>query len=269
MLVDRASRAKVADRLSGQPKSHIYNTMRLCVAAAALLAIATPAGAQSAGTLEFSALGVWHNKTTTMDALRGFGFGSRVGVWLPAGFELEGQADVTLPANSIVVNRFKLYHLAGSLVFNVPAGSASLYLRGGYGKLLPRGCTFNGPCSSHGAATGGAGFRVPLGGGLFLRAEGMYRTRTVYDYRSFGGSVGFSLLSRSAGPTGLGPDDDGDGVANRRDRCRDTPRGALVDTRGCATDSDRDGVVDGVDRCPATPANTEVDRFGCPARRPD
>ena len=62
----------------------------------------------------------------------------------------------------------------------------------------------------------------------------------------------------------LDPDDDGDGVANRLDRCPDTPRGVEVDAAGCPLDSDGDGVPDSLDACPGTPQGVEVDAKGCP-----
>ena len=62
-------------------------------------------------------------------------------------------------------------------------------------------------------------------------------------------------------------DSDGDGVPDSKDACRNTPRGALVDARGCPRDSDGDGVYDGIDRCPDTPRGTEVDSKGCPVKK--
>jgi OOP family OmpA-OmpF porin len=61
----------------------------------------------------------------------------------------------------------------------------------------------------------------------------------------------------------LEPDTDGDGVADRRDRCPGTPRGLRVDDRGCPLDADGDGVFDDRDRCPGTPPGTVVDDHGC------
>lgn len=63
-----------------------------------------------------------------------------------------------------------------------------------------------------------------------------------------------------AGPA----DADGDGVADRMDKCPGTPRGATVDANGCPSDSDGDGVADGIDKCEGTPAGTMVDASGCP-----
>ena len=72
-----------------------------------------------------------------------------------------------------------------------------------------------------------------------------------------------ALLGYSWG-LGAPPDSDGDGVANRRDQCPDTPSGARVDPRGCPLDSDGDGVFDGLDRCPDTPVGVKVSAEGCP-----
>jgi hypothetical protein len=93
----------------------------------------------------------------------------------------------------------------------------------------------------------------------------MVRNRSIYDYTSFGSSIGLTFVSRTKpGPADL-LDSDRDGVSDRRDRCRDTPLGALVDSRGCPTDRDGDGVFDGIDRCPTTPPGAPVNEFGCPA----
>jgi len=61
-------------------------------------------------------------------------------------------------------------------------------------------------------------------------------------------------------------DSDGDGVADKRDRCPGTPEGARVDRSGCPSDADSDGVPDGIDECPRTSASAKgyVDIHGCP-----
>ncbi|MFH1687276.1 MAG: OmpA family protein [bacterium] len=63
---------------------------------------------------------------------------------------------------------------------------------------------------------------------------------------------------------GGAPDQDDDGVKDSKDKCPDTPRGAVVDKQGCPLDEDGDGVYDGLDSCAATPAGVKVDQFGCP-----
>ena len=67
----------------------------------------------------------------------------------------------------------------------------------------------------------------------------------------------------------LGPkiDTDGDGVADRKDKCPDTPAGALVDATGCIIDRDKDGFADNQDDCPD---NAGIAKFkGCPDRDND
>jgi len=59
-------------------------------------------------------------------------------------------------------------------------------------------------------------------------------------------------------------DSDGDGVADRKDKCPDTPAGAKVDEKGCPFDTDGDGVLDGIDQCPDTIKGWPVDEKGCP-----
>ncbi len=66
------------------------------------------------------------------------------------------------------------------------------------------------------------------------------------------------------GRCGCPLDTDGDGVWDSFDVCPGTPEGATVDERGCPRDTDGDGVFDGIDICPDTPAGAEVDAEGCP-----
>jgi len=58
-------------------------------------------------------------------------------------------------------------------------------------------------------------------------------------------------------------DTDGDGVADYLDKCPNTPTGVTVDAVGCPVDSDGDGVPDYLDKCPNTPTSVKVDAVGC------
>lgn len=65
-------------------------------------------------------------------------------------------------------------------------------------------------------------------------------------------------------------DPDGDGIERGRDRCPGTPKGTIVDGRGCKLntagnqlDRDGDGVPDNYDYCRKTPTGAEVDHLGC------
>jgi outer membrane protein OmpA-like peptidoglycan-associated protein len=59
-------------------------------------------------------------------------------------------------------------------------------------------------------------------------------------------------------------DTDEDGVFDKKDKCPDTPKGAIVDKVGCPSDADGDGVFDGIDQCPETPKGWPVNAQGCP-----
>jgi OOP family OmpA-OmpF porin len=62
---------------------------------------------------------------------------------------------------------------------------------------------------------------------------------------------------------GCPKDSDGDGVLDYKDVCPNTPQGAAVDKKGCPLDSDGDGIPDYRDQCPETPAGLKVDETGC------
>jgi len=57
-------------------------------------------------------------------------------------------------------------------------------------------------------------------------------------------------------------DADGDGVPDLLDVCSDTPKGVLVDAKGCPLDRDGDGVPDFLDEEPNTPKSAIVDSRG-------
>jgi outer membrane protein OmpA-like peptidoglycan-associated protein len=73
-----------------------------------------------------------------------------------------------------------------------------------------------------------------------------------------------AMLGWAWGFGGAPKDSDGDGVIDRKDKCPNTPRGAVVDVKGCPLDADGDGVYDGLDKCPGTPKGVKVDADGCP-----
>ena len=107
----------------------------------------------------------------------------------------------------------------------------------------------------------GAGARYRFGAYTQFRVEfeDLYAVSEVYS--NFHLSVGLSWVFGGGKPA----DSDADGVLDLKDRCPDTPAGALVDKHdGCPWDTDRDGVMEGVDQCAMTPSGWPVDEKGCP-----
>ena len=158
---------------------------------------------------------------------------------------------------------------SGSLVVNVlNASRMSVYVLGGYSRL-----DFGGTSPyrfTDGGFHGGAGAKFFMSSRFALRfeARGIYTPSTTSAFP--GGSKNATHLMASAGLAFFQPDAaptadaDHDGVADKRDACPDTPRGATVDNRGCPADADSDGVLNGIDQCPNTPTGATVDATGCP-----
>lgn len=177
------------------------------------------------------------------------GIGSGVGVGGGA-MVLTPRFDITLSSN--VSNNFNIYVPIGVGVTRHTAG----------------GPTDANRITSKFGVHGGLGIRSFLSDNVAIRLEGRM-TYDKYD-ETFGsgdqnayngqGSLGLAFFAGA----GAARDTDMDGVADKRDRCANTPRGAMVDANGCPRDADRDGVADGIDRCANTPANTPVDATGCP-----
>ena len=142
-----------------------------------------------------------------------------------------------------------------------------------------------------------------VGGGAMLFDKNLDLTKEKVDFiaPSFGGGVNFKLgptvmlnlqetflysnadkrdgivkdrndayLFHTAGLTfnfGKKKDADNDGVADRNDKCPNTPVNTAVDKSDCPLDKDKDGVADYLDKCPDI-AGTEA-LSGCPDKDGD
>ena len=111
----------------------------------------------------------------------------------------------------------------------------------------------------------GGGLRFFFGDHFGLRLDARYVSADAgdsIDNRQNNGEANLGATFAFGG--GPPKDGDSDGVRDSKDDCPDTPRGAMVDSKGCPTDSDRDGVFNGIDQCPDTPRGVTVDARGCP-----
>src|SRR5438046_2906142 len=221
--------------------------------------------AQRAHQFEFGAFGSFtrYDKVFNLDSQ--IGGGGRLGYFFNnvVSAELDGGYQSPNPKTGSAAPNLALG--SASLVLNFGTARNLFYVLGGYSRLdfeniAPYRFTDN-------AVHGAIGDRIFLGDRAALRFEvrGFYTPNTGFAGGDWAGhvvgSLGLSVFTRSD----PAPDQDHDGVPDRRDACPDTPVGATVDARGCPTDSDRDGVYDGLDQCPGTPAGAHVNARGCPA----
>jgi OmpA-OmpF porin, OOP family len=118
---------------------------------------------------------------------------------------------------------------------------------------------------------GGVGLNFNFYKGISLRymATIGYTNHDNRDTKTTGDANDWQLDQCLGLTFNLGPkrDTDGDGVADRKDKCPDTPAGALVDEVGCIVDRDKDGFADNQDDCPD---NAGIAQFkGCPDKDND
>jgi len=115
----------------------------------------------------------------------------------------------------------------------------------------------------------GAGINIKLGPTVMLNVQEMFMYSSSGNTRGSGTSkTNDAYLFHTVGFTfnfGNTQDQDGDGVADRKDKCSDTPKNAKVDKAGCPVDTDKDGVADFFDACPDLAGTVS----GCPDKDKD
>ena len=107
----------------------------------------------------------------------------------------------------------------------------------------------------------GAKYNIKNTWDLFAEARGLRDFGNNDNHYGFIAGVLFGFDAEKAEKKVI--DSDKDGVADKNDKCLNTPAGAKVDINGCAIDSDNDGVADYQDKCANTPAGVKVDANGC------
>ncbi|HEU4724254.1 MAG TPA: OmpA family protein [Candidatus Eisenbacteria bacterium] len=197
---------------------------------------------------------------------RQLGPGLIAGIKLSPNWALEGRMHYgKFEPRSGVGEETKLFHGEGNLTYFLdPTLRFSPYFTGGLGGVDVSG----GLDGQEFAWNAGFGFLYHFNEKVSLRVDGRnvtFRHPVLGSQEWQESEEVFAGLSFGMGAVKTGPaDDDRDGVANNRDRCPNTPRGAIVDASGCPEDSDGDGVWDGIDECPRTPHGAHVDSRGCP-----
>jgi len=241
------------------------NSLRgAALALLASLALPHVATAQRRYFVELGATGSVMSFSDSTDLGTGPGGLVRLGFWLPFRLSLEGEGSLLKPKTKSQSVGVDVKTISGSVLYNFIAGrNNSIYLKAGLGSTTyGSNCPTTGIiCGTGTTWLGGGGFRIGIGPTVMVRAEAVVNRNVGGDikFSNFGGNLGLSLMLGSQTLT----DSDGDGVRDGADKCPGTPRGALVDKRGCPTDGDGDGVPDGLDRCPRTPHGAVVNADGC------
>lgn len=116
----------------------------------------------------------------------------------------------------------------------------------------------------------GAGINFRFGSTVSFQIQEMVLNSTNDNKDGLEGNSNDVFLMHTAGLTfniGKKKDADTDGVADRNDKCPNTPAGVAVDKNGCPLDKDNDGVADYIDACPDV-AGIEALK-GCPDKDGD
>jgi outer membrane protein OmpA-like peptidoglycan-associated protein len=236
---------------------------RLVLALLATIAGATEAAAQQRGTFE---LGLfphvsYFDRSLVINQGRA-GPGGRLGFFFTDNLAVEGEA-AWVPTDGRAGADVSYIPLRARLMLNTnPSGHVGFFIGGGYvHSMLKRDYDL-----SDDGATGSVGVRLGLGETISIRID------TYLDYipspkNLAGDNINWGiqpgLSFRFGGERGV-RDKDGDGVPDKLDECKNTPKGDKVDAKGCTIkDGDGDGVLDDVDACKDTPAGDKVDEKGC------
>ena len=116
----------------------------------------------------------------------------------------------------------------------------------------------------------GAGFNIRLSPSVMLNIQEMFLYSTGDNKDGVEKNSNDTYVLHTAGLTfnfGKKHDADGDEVADRNDKCPDTPKGVAVDKTGCPIDKDKDGVADYIDACPDVAGLANLK--GCPDKDSD
>ena len=116
----------------------------------------------------------------------------------------------------------------------------------------------------------GAGLNFHLSPMLMLQVQEMFVNSSNDDKDGVSEGTNDFFVMHTIGLTfnfGKKHDEDGDGVADRDDKCSGTPAGIAVDKKGCPLDKDNDGIADYQDECPDIAGLAEFK--GCPDKDGD
>ena len=141
---------------------------------------------------------------------------------------------------------------------------------GGGGMLFDKNILISSKQVDYVAPSFGAGVNFRLAPSIMLNLQEMYMYSTADNRDGVVGGTNDGYLFHMVGLTfnfGTKKDADKDGVADRIDKCPNTPPRVAVDKDGCPLDRDKDGVPDYMDACPDVAGTAAT--HGCPDRDGD
>ena len=142
---------------------------------------------------------------------------------------------------------------------------------GGGAMIFAKNPTVDKSRFDYAAPSFGGGINIRMGPAIMLNIQEtfLYSTGDERDGSQINSSNDAYLL-HSLGLTfnfGKKKDADMDGVADRMDKCPETPKSTAVDKKGCPLDKDKDGVADYLDECPDVAGVVALK--GCPDKDGD
>lgn len=193
-------------------------------------------------------------------------YGIRLGYFIDDNVSFEPSYQILFTDTKRAVgtnNSVQIRSLRFNLLYNfLPEHAVRPFITGGLGWEQTRiESTFR---SNDLGVNAGLGLRWLITDNFAARLDGRYiysEINKLGDDRehNYEGTLGFTYLFGGNSYT----DSDGDGVADKKDECPNTPKGATVDVKGCPSDADGDGVFDGIDQCPNSAKGMKVDEKGC------
>jgi outer membrane protein with beta-barrel domain len=171
----------------------VMNVRILSFAAGVIVLAVSPAAAQRTGTIEVGAMARFTDYDNSLVFSNTLGIGGRVGVFLPAGFSVEG--DVSRTSNSLPGGSVTYMPVHALLLYNYRIGESSLFAGGGY--------VHNKYGYSGGADTTDSGIAVSVGVRYHVRNMVALRLDLNEDFiphpanegpaQSFNGNLGMEL----------------------------------------------------------------------------